>query len=160
MTAVNSTVASDSVPAQEYVFVLTDTNARIGKRGEGGGEAGSKVFQYNRYVLNGNGKILLGFAEDNKLSSEHFFLFPQKWMSYTFQSANRSKRQARLDYILTKQAGHGLVRCVNVHRPPLKAPESDHNLVYAKVRIPHRSVPSRRKRGGTKETPRRSTSGG
>ena len=80
MAAVNSTVASDSVPAQEYVFALTDANARIGKRGEGGGEAGSKVLGvYDRYVLNGNGKILLGFAEDNKLSFEHFFLYPQKW---------------------------------------------------------------------------------
>ena len=34
--ALNSTVAS--VPAQEHVFVLTDANARTGKRGEGGGK--------------------------------------------------------------------------------------------------------------------------
>ena len=32
-----------SVPAREYVFVLTDANASTGKRGEGGGEADSKV---------------------------------------------------------------------------------------------------------------------
>ena len=37
MTALNCTVAS--VPTREYVFVLTDANARTGKRGEGGEEA-------------------------------------------------------------------------------------------------------------------------
>ena len=37
---------------------------------------------------------------------------------------------------------------------PLEAPESDHNLVYAKVRIPRRSAPNRRKRDSTKETPK------
>ena len=54
---------------------------------------------------------------------------PKSGVSYTFQSANRSKGQARLDYILTKQAGRRLIRCVNVRRPPLEGPESDHNLV-------------------------------
>ena len=75
-------------------------------------------------------------------------------MSHTFQSANRSKGQARLNYILTQQADRRLIRCVNVRRPPLEAPESDHNLVYAKVRIPRRSAPNRRKRDSTKETPK------
>ena len=75
-------------------------------------------------------------------------------MSYTFQSANRSKGQARLDYILTKQGDRRLIRCVNVPRPPLEAPESDHNLVYEKNRIPRKSAPNRRKRGRTKETPK------
>ena len=59
-----------------------------------------------------------------------------------------------LDYILTKQADRRLIRCVNVRRPPVEAPESDHNLVYAKVRIPRRSVPNRRKRDSTKKTPK------
>ena len=36
---------------------------------------------------------------------------------------------------------------------PLEAPESDHSLVYAEVRIPRRSAPNRRKRDSTKETP-------
>ena len=43
---------------------------------------------------------------------------------------------------------------VNVRRPPLEAQESDHNLVYAKVRIPRRSAPNPRKRDSTKETPK------
>ena len=154
MAALNSTVAS--VPAREYVFVLTDANARTGKRGEAGGEADNKVLgEYGRDKLNENGKLLLGFAEENKLAFLNtFFCTPKSGVSYTFQSANRSKGQARLDYILTKQADRRLIRCVNVRRPLLEAPESDHNLVYAKVRIPRRSAPNWRKRDITKETPK------
>ena len=154
MATLNYTVAS--VPAREYVFGLTDANARTGKRGEGGGEADSKVLgTYGRDKLNENGKLLLGFAEDNKLALLNTFVCtPKSGESYTFQSANRSKGQARLDYILTKQADRRLIRCVDVRRPPLEAPESDRNLVYAKVRIPRRSAPNRRKRNSTKETPK------
>ena len=64
MAALNSTVKP--VPAREHVFVLTDANARTGKRGKEGGEIDSKVLgAYDRDVLNENGKLLLGFAEDN-----------------------------------------------------------------------------------------------
>ena len=144
------------MPAREYVFVLTDANARTGKRGEGGGEADSKVLgAYGRDKLNENGELLLGFAEDDKLALLNtFFCTPKSGVSYTVQSANRSKGQARLDHILTKQADRRLIRCVNVRRPPLEAPESDHNLVYAKVPIPRRSAPNRRKRDSIKETPK------
>ena len=154
MAALNCTVAS--VPAREYVFVLTDANARTEKRGEGGGETDSKVLgAYGRDKLNENDKLLLDFAEDNKLAFLNtFFCTPKSGVSYTFQSANRSKGQARLDYILTKQADRRLIRCVCVRRPPLEAPESDHKLVYLKVRIPRRSAPNRRKRDSTKETPK------
>ena len=62
MAALNCTVAS--VPAREYVFVLTDANARTGKICEGGGEADSKVLgAYGRDKLNENVKILLGFVD-------------------------------------------------------------------------------------------------
>ena len=79
MAALNRTVAS--VPAREYVFVLTDANARTGKRDEGGGEADSKVLgAYGRDKLDENGKLLLGFAEDNKLALLNtFFCTPKKW---------------------------------------------------------------------------------
>ena len=73
-------------------------------------------------------------------------------MSLTFQSATRSKGRARLDCIMTKQANRRLVRCVEFHRPSLDAPESYHNLVYAKVRTSRRSAPNRRKRDSTKQT--------
>ena len=101
------------------------------KRGEGGGEADNKVLgAYGRDKINENGKLLLGFPEDNKLALLNtFFCTPKSGVSYTFQSANRSKVQARLDYILTKQAKCPLIRRAIVRRPLLEAPESDHNLV-------------------------------
>ena len=146
MVALNCTEAS--VPAREYFFVLTDANARTGASGEGGREADSKVLgAYGRVMLNKNGKLLLGFAEDNKLVLlSTLFCTPEFGVSYTIQSANRSEERARLDYILTKQADCRLIRCVNIRRPPLEAPESDHNLAYAKVPIPRRFAPNRRKR--------------
>ena len=122
MVALNCTVASES--AREYVFVLTDANAMAAKRGEGGGEAESKVLgAYGRDKLNENVKLLLGFAEDNKLALLNtFFCTPKSGVSYTFQSVNRSKGQARLNYILTKQASRRLIRRVNARRPRLEAP--------------------------------------
>ena len=104
------------MPAREYVFVLTDANARTGKRSEGGEEADSKVLGADgRDVLNENGKLLLGFAEEKMLAILNtLFCSPKSGVSYTFQSANRSKGQARLDYILTKQADRRRIRCVNV----------------------------------------------
>ena len=154
MAALNCTVAP--VPAREYVIVLTDASAGTGKRGEGGGEADSKVLGvYGRDKPNENGELLLGFAEDSKLALLNtFFCTPKSDVSYTFQSANRSKGQAGLDYILTKKADRRLIHCVNVRRHPLDAPESDHNLVYAKVHIPRRSAPNRRKRDSIKKTPK------
>ena len=54
MASLNCTAAS--VPAREYVFVLTDANARTGKRSEGEGEADSKLLgAYGRDMLNENG---------------------------------------------------------------------------------------------------------
>ena len=79
MAALNCTVAL--LPAQEYIFFLTDANARTGKRGEGRGEADSKVLgAYGRDKLNENGKLLLlGSAEeDNKLALLNTFFPPPK----------------------------------------------------------------------------------
>ena len=62
---------------------------------------------------------VLGFAEDNKLALLNtFFSTPKRGVSFTFQSANRGKGQARLDYIVTKQPDCRLVSCVNVQPPP------------------------------------------
>ena len=99
-----------------------------------------------------NGKLLLDFTEDNNLDLLNTFsCIPKNGVSYTLQSANCSKGQARLDYILINQADRRLIRCVNVRRPPMEAPKSDHNLVYAKVRIRRRSAANRRRRESAKE---------
>ena len=105
---------------------MTDANARTGKICESGEEADIKVLgAYGRDKLNKNGLLLLGFAEDNKLALLNTsFCNPKSGVSYTFQSADRSKEQARLGLILTKQADRGLIRYVNVRRPPLETPES------------------------------------
>ena len=128
MAALKSTVAS--VPARENVFVLTDANARTGKRGEGGGEIDSKAQgAYGRDVVDEDGKLLLRFAEDNKLALLNmFFCTPKSGVSCTFQSANRGKGQARLDYILLKQVDHRLVRCFKVRSPPFESAESQEGL--------------------------------
>ena len=79
---------------------------------------------YGRDMPNENGNLLLGFAEDNKLALLNtFFCTPKSGVSYTFQSANRSKGQVRFDYILTKQADHRLIRCVSVRRPSVEVSE-------------------------------------
>ena len=77
MATLNSTLAS--MPAREKVFVLTNANARIGKIYEGGGEAGNKVSgAYGRDVFNESGKLLLGFAEDDKLALLNTLFFTPK----------------------------------------------------------------------------------
>ena len=78
MAALNCTIAS--VPARAYIFVLTDANARTGERGEGEGETDIKVLgACGRDKLNENGKLLLGFAEDNKLVLLNTLFCTQKW---------------------------------------------------------------------------------
>ena len=74
----------NAICRREYAFVLTDANARTGKRGEGGGESDSKVLgACGRDKLNENGKLLLGFAEDNKLALLNtLFCTPKSGVSY------------------------------------------------------------------------------
>ena len=122
----------------KYVFVLTDATARTGNIGGGGEVADSKLLgAHDRDVRNKNGKLLLGFTEDNKLALLNtLFRTSKSVVSFIFQSASKSKGQARFDNILTKQVDRRLINCINVRRSTLEATESDHNLVYAKVRIP------------------------
>ena len=84
MAALNSTVAS--VSARECIFILTEVTARTGKICRGGGEAGSRVLgTYDRDGFNENGKLLPGFAVDNKLDLlSLFFRSPKRGVSYTF----------------------------------------------------------------------------
>ena len=49
----------------------------------------------------------------------YLFCAPKSGVSYKFQSANRSKGKARLDYIQAKQADRRLIRCVCVRRSPI-----------------------------------------
>ena len=94
------------MPAREYMFVLTDANARTGRRYEGGGEADNKTLgAYGRDVLNENGKLLLGFAKDNKLAllNTYFLLRSQKWrvLHLPKRQPQQGKGQARSDYTVS-----------------------------------------------------------
>ena len=81
IAALNCTVAS--VPAQGYVFVSTDANARTGKRDQSRGKADNKVLcAYGRDKLNENGKLLVDSAEDSKLALLNtFFCTPKSGVS-------------------------------------------------------------------------------
>ena len=72
---------------------------------EKGKKAGRCLAHMAETCLTKNGKLLLDFAEDNNLALLNpLFCTLKNGVSYTFQGANRSKGQARLDYTLTKQA--------------------------------------------------------
>ena len=105
MAALNCTVAS--VPPREYVFILTDANVRTGKRGEGGGKADSKVLgAYGRDMLNKYGKLLLDFAEDNKLALLNTcFCIPKSGVSYTFQKRQPQQRTSTFGLYRDKAVG-------------------------------------------------------
>ena len=65
---------------------------------------------YGRNVFIENGKLLLRFTDENTLALLNtFFSTPKCGVSFTFQSANRGKGEARVDYTLTKQADRRLV---------------------------------------------------
>lgn len=109
---------------REYVFVLTDANVRTGKRGGTGGETVGEVLGgYDRDVI--NGKLLLLFAEDNKVA-----------LLNMFQSVNRGKGHTRFDYILNKKADCRQVCCVNILLPPLESAESDHDKCASQAGLP------------------------
>ena len=159
MAAINSTVAS--MPAREYVSVLTDVNARTGKRGEGGGVAGRKVLGgYGRNVPNVNGNLLLGFAEDKKLAPLTTIFDPEMWrVLHVPKRQPHQRTNNTFGLYPDKAGGPSTDRIVNVRRPPLETPESDDSLVNAKVRFPCRSTRSRRKGESTKDS-KRLTPGG
>ena len=84
-----------------------------------------------------------------------FFLPPPKKWRFLYLPKHQPQQGVSKSRLSPdKQAVRQLARCVNVRRSPLKAPELDHKLVYAKVRIPRRSALNRRMRESTKEFPR------
>jgi len=130
------------VPRGDRLVVMMDANARTGVR-----EAGSdpKVLgAYGRDKLNGNGTRLLNLAGDNHLALVNtFFCTPKNGISHTFQQANASKQQHRLDYLLVRQVERPCVRDAKVYFVDPK--DSDHHLVLAHVRLGGRVASNRRR---------------
>ena len=112
-----------------------DVNARTGKREKRGVRSkGNKIRgACGRDTLNDNGELLLTFANNhdlalvNKLSST-----PKGGVSHTFNGRGTK----RIDYILTRERDHKLVRNVTVHPQPSSfLPISDHSIVSAPVKL-------------------------
>ena len=129
--------AVSQVPSSDYLFVLIDANARTGVRM--GEEEDCKVIgAYGRdtRVSDSNGSSLLRFAGDNKLAlADTFFSVPKGCTFRTFNGTRPADRK-RIDYIITRQPHHKLVRNVTVHLQPRA--DSDHNIVCARVGLPGR----------------------
>ena len=126
--------AVKDVPRHEQLFMLTDDNARTGRREKGG--IGSKdnksLGAYGRNTLNDNGELLLFFANNHDLAIVNTsFSTPKGGVSHTFHG--RGKK--RIDYILTRQHERKLLRNVTVHPLPFFLPISDHNIVSAPVKL-------------------------
>ena len=137
------------------MFVLIDANARTGVRM---GEEDCKVIgAYGRdtRVSDSNGTSLLRFASYNKLALVNtLFSVPKGCTSRTFNGTRPADRK-RIDYIITRQSHHKIVRNVTVHLQPHA--DSDHNIVCARVRIPGRFARNRKQRAptGRKSTDKR-----
>ena len=124
--------AVSGVPSSDYLFVLTDANARTGVRM--GDEDCKVIGAYGRdtQVSDSNGTSLLRFAGDNKLALVNtFFSVPKGCTSRTFNGTRPADRK-RIDYIITRQSHRKLVRnslftCSRLRIPTTTscAPESD-----------------------------------
>ena len=134
------------VPKTESLFVLIDANARIEKRMEVCDD-GRVLGAYERDELNNNGKRLPSLASDNKLDLTNTFFSGRKGgTSHTFNGINIRNDRKRIDYILTRHPPRPRVSDVKVNPPP-PAPakaDSDHNIVYATVRLSGRISLNRR----------------
>ena len=121
-------------PKHQQLFVLMGTNARSGRRAEGGERSKDNkiIGACGRDTLNDNGELPLSFANNHDLALVNTFCStPKKGVSHTFNG--RSKK--RIDYILTRQRDRKLVSNVTVHAQPTFLPISDHNIVSALVKL-------------------------
>ena len=112
-----------------------------------GCDGGRVLRAYGRDELNNNSKRLMSLASDNKLALTNTFFSARKGgLSHTFNGINSRNDRKRIDYILTRQAHRPRVYDDKVHPQPLypAKTDSDHNIVYAMVRLGGRIAPNRR----------------
>ena len=94
-----------------------------------------------------NGTSLLRFAGDNKLALVNTFFSVLKGSTSRTFNGTRPADRKRIEYIITRQSHRKLVRYVTVHLQPHA--DSDHNIVFARVRIPGRFARNRKQRAPT-----------
>ena len=113
-----------------------------------GCDDGRVLGAYGRDELNNNGKRLLSLTSDNKLALTNTCFNARKGglSRSTFNGINSRNDRKRIDRILTRQAHRPHVYDVKVHpQPPsLAKTDSDHDIVYAMVRLSGRIAPNRR----------------
>ena len=139
----------EEAPKHEQLFVLMDANARTGRREKGQvGSKDSKIIDaYGLDTLNDNGELLLSFANNHDLALVNtFFSTPKGGVSHAFNGRGRKG----IDYILTRQCDHKLVRNVTVHPQPSFLSISDHNIVSAAVKLLGHFARNRRLRAPAK----------
>ena len=139
----------EEVPKHEQLFVLMDANARTGRGEKGQVESkdNKNLGAYGRDTLNDNGELLLSFANNHDLPLVNtFFSTPKGGVLHTF--SGRGKK--RIDYILTRQRDRKFVRNVTVHPRPSFLPISDHNIVFAPVKLLGHFAQNRRLRASAK----------
>ena len=128
------------------MFVPIDANALTGKRMVGCND-GRVLGAYGSDELNNIGKRLLSLGSDNKLDLTNTFFSAHKGGVFpTFNGINSRNVRKRIAYILICQAHRPRVYNVQV-RSQLASPaieDSDHNIVYAMVRLSGRISPNRR----------------
>ena len=130
---------------KEFKFIMIDANARTGRRLEECDD-GRVLGACRRDELNDNGKRLLTLASDNKLGLTNTFFRGRKVGTFhTFDGINSRVDRKRIDYILTRQAQQFCVYDVKTHPqpPPSTEADSNHNIVYAMVRLSGRTAPNR-----------------
>ena len=115
------------VPSSDYVFVLLDANARTGVRmGKEDCKVIIGVYGRDTRLSDSNGISLLRFAGDNKLALVNMFVSVPKVCTFRTFNGTRTADRKRIDYIITRQSHHKLVRNVTVHLQPHT--DSDHNI--------------------------------
>ena len=110
----------------------------------GGCGDGRVLGAYGRDELN-SGKRLLTFATNKKLACTTAFFSTRKGgVSHTFNGISSRNDQKRIDYIPTRQAHPSRVYDkVHPQPPPPARADSDHNILYATVRLSGRFTPNR-----------------
>ena len=141
--------AVKEVPKHEQLFVLTDANARTGRREkEQVRSKDSKIFgAYGQNTLNDNGELLPFFANNHDLAPvTTFFSTPKGGVSHTFNGRGIE----RIDHNLTRQRDRKPARNVMVHPQSSFLPISDHNIVPAPVKLLGHFARNRRLRAPAK----------
>lgn len=111
----------------EYLVIMGDWNAVVGE-----GKEENVVGSYGLGKRNNRGNMVVDFCKRNKLAVMNtWFKHPER-RRYTWKAPGDIRR-FQLDYIMIRQCYRNSVK--NAHTFPGADVNSDHNLVYMKIRL-------------------------